>query len=157
MRCPFETNTIMTQHSRFPDWRMQGSMSLILSPQSTIINYHTTHPNTPTQTIFHAKHRKAMAPSGLLSIFSRRLLRISASPPPLPPSTFCSRRARLIPLRTMSTVTTPPVIVLSGPSGTGKSTLLKRLFADHPDSFGFSVSRLFPPPGHLLAVTNGVR
>ena len=34
-------------------------------------------------------------------------------------------------------------IVISGPSGSGKSTILKRLFADHPDSFGFSVSRAF--------------
>ena len=31
-------------------------------------------------------------------------------------------------------------IVLSGPSGTGKSTLLKKLFAEYPNSFGFSVS-----------------
>ncbi|PPQ88706.1 hypothetical protein CVT25_009470 [Psilocybe cyanescens] len=32
-------------------------------------------------------------------------------------------------------------LVLSGPSGVGKSTLLQRLFAEFPDSFGFSVSR----------------
>ena len=31
-------------------------------------------------------------------------------------------------------------IVLSGPSGTGKSTLLKKLFAEYPNDFGFSVS-----------------
>ena len=32
-------------------------------------------------------------------------------------------------------------LVLSGPSGVGKSTLLKRLFDEFPDRFGFSVSR----------------
>ena len=32
-------------------------------------------------------------------------------------------------------------LVLSGPSGVGKSTLLQRLFAEYPDKFGFSVSR----------------
>lgn len=31
-------------------------------------------------------------------------------------------------------------IVISGPSGTGKSTLLKKLFSEFPDKFGFSVS-----------------
>ncbi|MCJ1336826.1 hypothetical protein MMC09_002104 [Bachmanniomyces sp. S44760] len=40
-------------------------------------------------------------------------------------------------------------IVISGPSGAGKSTLLKRLFADHPNTFGFSVSHTtrFPRAG----------
>ena len=32
-------------------------------------------------------------------------------------------------------------LVVSGPSGTGKSTLLTRLFAEFPGKFGFSVSR----------------
>lgn len=40
-------------------------------------------------------------------------------------------------------------IVISGPSGTGKSTLLKRLLSAHPNSFGFSVSNTTraPRPG----------
>ncbi|MCJ1475387.1 guanylate kinase [Lambiella insularis] len=37
-------------------------------------------------------------------------------------------------------------IVISGPSGAGKSTLLKRLFADHPHTFGFSVSHTTRSP-----------
>ncbi|KZT56876.1 guanylate kinase [Calocera cornea HHB12733] len=40
-------------------------------------------------------------------------------------------------------------LVMSGPSGTGKSTLLKRLFDEFPDKFGFSVSHTTraPRPG----------
>ncbi|RKP30008.1 guanylate kinase [Metschnikowia bicuspidata] len=34
----------------------------------------------------------------------------------------------------------PRPVVISGPSGTGKSTLLKKLFAEFPEKFGFSVS-----------------
>ncbi|KAI0924056.1 hypothetical protein AcV5_009418 [Taiwanofungus camphoratus] len=37
-------------------------------------------------------------------------------------------------------------LVISGPSGVGKSTLLQRLFADYPDHFGFSVSHTTRPP-----------
>ncbi|KAI9209589.1 P-loop containing nucleoside triphosphate hydrolase protein [Polychytrium aggregatum] len=46
---------------------------------------------------------------------------------------------------------TPRPIVMCGPSGTGKSTLLKRLFAEYPDKFGFSVSHTTrkPRPGEV--------
>ncbi|EJU03786.1 guanylate kinase [Dacryopinax primogenitus] len=37
-------------------------------------------------------------------------------------------------------------LVMSGPSGTGKSTLLKRLFEEFPDKFGFSVSHTTRAP-----------
>ncbi|KAH8114605.1 guanylate kinase [Phellopilus nigrolimitatus] len=37
-------------------------------------------------------------------------------------------------------------LVISGPSGTGKSTLLSRLFDSHPDKFGFSVSHTTRSP-----------
>ncbi|KAK7061123.1 guanylate kinase [Paramarasmius palmivorus] len=42
-------------------------------------------------------------------------------------------------------------LVLSGPSGVGKSTLLQRLFAEFPDKFGFSVSHTTraPRPGEI--------
>ncbi|SGZ31096.1 BQ5605_C047g12304 [Microbotryum silenes-dioicae] len=44
-------------------------------------------------------------------------------------------------------------IVICGPSGTGKSTLLQLLFKDYPDKFGFSISHTTrsPRPGE----TNG--
>ncbi|CCM02551.1 uncharacterized protein FIBRA_04654 [Fibroporia radiculosa] len=40
-------------------------------------------------------------------------------------------------------------LVISGPSGVGKSTLLQRLFTEYPDKFGFSVSHTTraPRPG----------
>ncbi|KXN71577.1 guanylate kinase, partial [Conidiobolus coronatus NRRL 28638] len=37
-------------------------------------------------------------------------------------------------------------IVISGPSGTGKSTLLKKLFEEFPNKFGFSVSHTTRQP-----------
>ena len=40
----------------------------------------------------------------------------------------------------------PKLLVLAGPSGTGKSTLLKRLFTEYPDLFGFSVSHTTRDP-----------
>ncbi|GAA93703.1 uncharacterized protein L969DRAFT_53591 [Mixia osmundae IAM 14324] len=49
----------------------------------------------------------------------------------------------------MSSAASLRPIVISGPSGTGKSTLLKRLFDEYPDTFGFSVSHTTrkPRPG----------
>lgn len=63
----------------------------------------------------------------------------------------------LPPLSTMAptaVVTNARPIVFSGPSGTGKSTLIKRLFSTHPTLFGFSVSHTTrsPRPGE----TDGV-
>ncbi|KAI5964098.1 GUK1 [Candida pseudojiufengensis] len=47
-------------------------------------------------------------------------------------------------MSTTSSKTRP--IVISGPSGTGKSTLLKKLFAEYPGKFGFSVSNTTRKP-----------
>jgi guanylate kinase len=43
----------------------------------------------------------------------------------------------------------PRPVVFCGPSGTGKSTLIKLLFDEFPDKFGFSVSHTTrkPRPG----------
>ncbi|KAJ9080047.1 guanylate kinase [Entomophthora muscae] len=50
-------------------------------------------------------------------------------------------------LSKMSTLLSKPrPIVISGPSGTGKSTLLKRLLEEFPDKFGFSVSHTTRQP-----------
>ncbi|KAJ1901651.1 guanylate kinase [Kickxella alabastrina] len=47
---------------------------------------------------------------------------------------------------TTSTSATKRPVVVFGPSGTGKSTLLKRLFADYPATFGFSISNTTRSP-----------
>lgn len=45
----------------------------------------------------------------------------------------------------------PRPVVFCGPSGTGKSTLIKRLMAEYKDIFGFSVSHTtrLPRPGEV--------
>ncbi|TPX36574.1 guanylate kinase [Synchytrium microbalum] len=50
--------------------------------------------------------------------------------------------------RTMAPTVFRPIVIV-GPSGTGKSTILKLLFAEFPDKFGFSVSHTTrkPRPG----------
>lgn len=53
---------------------------------------------------------------------------------------MCGRRRRAISDMSLRADFLRP-LVLSGPSGVGKSTLLQRLFAEFPDKFGFSVSR----------------
>ncbi|GAA5901573.1 hypothetical protein JCM6882_006315, partial [Rhodosporidiobolus microsporus] len=46
-------------------------------------------------------------------------------------------------------------VVICGPSGTGKSTLLKKLFNEFPDKFGFSISHTTraPRPGEQPGVS----
>ncbi|TNY22697.1 P-loop containing nucleoside triphosphate hydrolase protein [Rhodotorula diobovata] len=46
-------------------------------------------------------------------------------------------------------------VVICGPSGTGKSTLLKKLFNEFPDKFGFSISHTTraPRPGEERGVS----
>ncbi|KAL3459965.1 guanylate kinase-domain-containing protein [Aspergillus heterothallicus] len=68
-------------------------------------------------------------------------------------SLFCTTSV-FTPYFLVSTMTTGGVqkfrpVVVSGPSGTGKSTLLKKLFVEFPDTFGFSISHTTrtPRPG----------
>uniref|UniRef100_A0A674CQ05 Guanylate kinase n=1 Tax=Salmo trutta TaxID=8032 RepID=A0A674CQ05_SALTR len=55
------------------------------------------------------------------------------------------------PLPLLSVMEGPRPVVLSGPSGTGKSTLLKKLLKDYKGVFGFSVSHTTrdPRPGEV--------
>jgi guanylate kinase len=76
---------------------------------------------------------QAAKPSTIQHPAPRHLVRLSFSPTMAPTSVVHKARP----------------IVFSGPSGTGKSTLIKRLFSSHPDLFGFSVSHTtrLPRPG----------
>ena len=74
---------------------------------------------------------------------------------PRPRPAFCSI-SHIATLTTMAPTTQPSPsklrpIVLSGPSGTGKSTLVKLLKSAHPNTFGFSVSHTTraPRPGEV--------
>ena len=49
-------------------------------------------------------------------------------------------------LAAAATLRGPGLVVLCGPSGVGKSTLIARLLTDYPDRFGFSVSCTTRPP-----------
>lgn len=51
-----------------------------------------------------------------------------------------------LPIAHITPPTMPRPVVISGPSGTGKSTLLKKLFAEFPEKFGFSVSNTTRSP-----------
>lgn len=51
-----------------------------------------------------------------------------------------------LPSSTTDVPANPQPLVICGPSGTGKSTLLKSLFAKYPDAFGFSVSHTTRSP-----------
>ena len=47
-------------------------------------------------------------------------------------------------------------LVVSGPSGVGKGTLIKRLFSEFPNKFGFSISRLWLSSPHIIQlITSG--
>lgn len=67
------------------------------------------------------------------------------------PSSLAIRHARrppislgaAMPATTSASEQRPQPVVMCGPSGVGKSTLIKRLFGDFPDTFGFSVSRVY--------------
>ena len=59
------------------------------------------------------------------------------SPPPSPPPSAASLEQRISALEQQQR--RRPVVVC-GPSGVGKGTLLGRLMSDYPDEFGFSVA-----------------
>ena len=84
--------------------------------------------------------------SGLVAGFLSRGLASEAQPPPSAPSAFASLEQRVAALE--QNERRRPVVVC-GPSGVGKGTLLGRLMTEYPDEFGFSVSHTTrqPRPG----------
>jgi ABC-type multidrug transport system fused ATPase/permease subunit len=82
--------------------------------------------------------RHVIAPSNL-QLLRGQTVEVAAARTTIPPSKAISTATTMAP--TGPAQTPPRPIVICGPSGAGKSTILKKLFAEFPDSFGFSVSR----------------
>ena len=97
---------------------------------------HVIGPASANRIMFRSSRfrRSALVGSGLVAGF---LSKAAADAAPSPPSALAMDQQRRRP------------VVVCGPSGVGKGTLLGRLMADYPDEFGFSVSHTTrqPRPG----------
>jgi guanylate kinase len=67
------------------------------------------------------------------------------------PPTAAAAAVALLRAFRMTTAKSPNAVVIAGPSGVGKGTLIERLRAEYPDKFGFSVSHTTraPRPGEV--------